>query len=82
MLAICWGCEKFHDYIYGRTDVVIETDHKPLEALYKKPLGAAPPRIQRMMLQIQKYTFSVVWKKGKDITVADALSRGPNTCEK
>lgn len=81
MLAISWGCGKFHDYIYGRSDVLVETDHKPLEALYKKPLGAAPPRLQRMMLKIQKYTFTVMWKKGKDLTVADALSRAPSSCE-
>ena len=55
MLAIACGCEKFHDYIYGRSDITVETDHKLLEALYKKLIGSAPPRIQRMMLRIQKY---------------------------
>ena len=39
MLVIAWGCEKFQDYIYGRSDITVETDHKPLEALYKKPIG-------------------------------------------
>lgn len=77
MLAITWGCTKFHDYIYGLEKVTIETDHKPLEALYKKPLGSAPPRIQRMMLKLQKYSLNVVWKKGKDLVIADALSRAP-----
>ena len=76
MLAIAWGCEKFHDYIYGRSDITVETDHKSLEALYKKPIGSAPPRIQRMMLRIQKYSFRVVWRKGKDLIIADTLSRG------
>ena len=23
MLAIAWGCEKFHDYIYGRSDITV-----------------------------------------------------------
>ena len=77
MLAIACGCEKFHDYIYGRSDITVETDHKPLEALYKKLIGSAPPRIQRMMLRIQKYSFSVVWRKGKDLIIADTLSRAP-----
>ena len=27
------------------------------------------------------YTFVCVWKKGKDLTVADALSRGPHSHE-
>ena len=30
LLTILYGCEHFHQYIYGRT-VVVETDHKPLE---------------------------------------------------
>jgi hypothetical protein len=37
LLAILYGCEHFHQYIYGRT-VVVETDHKPLEAIVTKPL--------------------------------------------
>ena len=47
--------EKGLGLSYGRSDITVETDHKPLEALYKKPIGSAPPRIQRMMLRIQKY---------------------------
>ena len=77
MLAIALGCEKFHDYIYGRSDITVETDHKPLEALHKKPIGSAAPRIQRMMLRIQKYSFQVIWRKGKDLVIPDTLSRAP-----
>lgn len=77
MLAIKYGCEKFHDYIYGRNDVTVETDHKPLEFLYRKSLVTAPPRIQRMMLKLLKYTFKVVWIEGKSMIVPDALSRSP-----
>ena len=77
LLAIALGCEKFHDYIYGRSDITVKTDHKPLEALYKKPIGSAPLRIQRMMLKIQKYLFHIIWQKGKDLIIADTLSRAP-----
>ena len=41
LLAIVFGCDKFHDYIYGRT-VTVETDHKPLENIFKKPLHQSP----------------------------------------
>ena len=34
MLAIVHGLEKFHYYVYGR-GVTVETDHKPLEAIFK-----------------------------------------------
>ena len=45
MLAIVFGCQKFHDYIYGLTNVNIETDHKPLETILRKPLHSAPARL-------------------------------------
>ena len=41
-LAICFGCDKFDQYIYGRRKVEIETDHKPLVTIFKKPLVSAP----------------------------------------
>ncbi|CAH2092466.1 unnamed protein product [Euphydryas editha] len=75
MLAIVFALERFHQYVYGRSDVVVETDHKPLESLFKKPLDSVPMRIQRMMLRIQCYDFIVVYKPGKYMFVADTLSR-------
>lgn len=54
MLAVVHGLEKFYYYVYGR-GVTIETDHKPLEAIFKKHLSAAPPHIARMKLRILKY---------------------------
>jgi len=33
MLAVVFGCTKFHDYIYGIPNVGVESDHKPLEAI-------------------------------------------------
>ena len=74
MLAVLFGLEKFHCYAYGRP-VVVESDHKPLEAIFKKHLSSAPPRIARMMLRIQTYDAQIRYVPGKDIPVADALSR-------
>lgn len=74
MLAIAWGCIKFHDYINGRSDVVVETDHKPLESLFRKTLVSAQPRIQRMMLRVQKYDLKVMYHPGKELYIADTLS--------
>ena len=48
MLAVVYGLEKFHYYTHGRY-VVIETDHKPLEAIFKKHLSTSPPWIAKMM---------------------------------
>jgi len=74
MLAVLFGLEKFHYYAYGRP-VVVESDHKPLEAIFKKHLSSAPPRLARMLLRIQKYDVQIKHLPGKDIPVADALSR-------
>jgi hypothetical protein len=73
MYAIIFGCKKFHHYIYGRR-IRVETDHKPLIPISKKPLHAAPPRIQRLLVQLQKYDVDLVYVPGKLIPVADTLS--------
>ena len=36
MLAAVFGCQRFYQYIYGKK-VIIQSDHKPLEAIMKKP---------------------------------------------
>ncbi len=74
LFAILFGCKRFHQYIYGR-QVVVESDHKPLESIMRKPLASVPPRLQRMILQLQKYNFTIIHRPGKDIPVADTLSR-------
>lgn len=79
LLAILWGCKGFHQYIYGR-HITVESDHKPLEAIIRKPLSAAPPRLQRMILQLQKYSFTIVHVPGKNIPVADTMSRKLMPC--
>ncbi|KAL1378982.1 hypothetical protein pipiens_015233 [Culex pipiens pipiens] len=72
--AIRFGCQKFHSYIFGRP-VKVETDHKPLESIFKKPLDKAPPRLKRIILDVQPYAPDVVYVKGVDVPIADALSR-------
>lgn len=74
LLAVLFACDKFHQYVYGR-HITIETDHKPLISIVKKNLSQAPPRLQRMLLSLQKYNFTLIYKKGKDLCVADTLSR-------
>lgn len=79
-LAIRYGCKKFHSYIYGRP-LTIETDHRPLETISKKPLGRVPPRLQRLLFDVQHYAPTIVYKRGKDLHIADLLSRDCRTEE-
>lgn len=83
MFAILFGCKHFHQFVYGRL-VHIETDHKPLVSIMSKPLHVAPPRLQRMMLQLQRYDLILHHLPGKSIPVADTLSRNfqPHTYPK
>lgn len=76
MMAILVGCLKFHKYIFNKKTTV-ETDHKALESLFKKPLSQVPARIQRMMLKIQAYDLEVKYVPGKLLFLADMLSRAP-----
>lgn len=75
LFACVFACEKFYTYIYGRSDITIETDHKPLISIINKPIVNAPPRLQRMLMRLQPYSFKLVYKPGKYLHIADALSR-------
>ena len=52
-------------------------DHKPLELICKKPLLAAPVRLQRLLalLKLQHYDLNVTYRKGKLMNLPDTLSR-------
>ena len=76
MLAVVFGCERFHTYVYGKR-FTIQSDHKPLEMIHLKNLAAAPQRLQRMLLRIQPYDIVIKYKPGKEVTLADSMSRQP-----
>lgn len=73
-LAIVFACEHFDQYIYGRDLVTVQSDHKLLETIFKKSLLAAPKRLQRMLLRLQKYNLRVTYTKGSELYIADTLS--------
>ena len=57
----------------------METDHKPLESLFKNALGKAAQRLQRMKLKVQQYDLKVKYVPGNTLYIAETLSRaGPN----
>ena len=71
LLAIVFACEKFDAYIYGRDCVRVQTDHKPLESIFRKELCTAPKRLRRMLLRLLKYSLDVTYLKGEKMLVAD-----------
>jgi hypothetical protein len=76
LLSVLFALERFNAYTYG-VKILVENDHKPLEIILKKSLHNAPLRLQRMLLRLQKYDFTYKHKPGKDLVVADTLSRAP-----
>ncbi|CAB4006959.1 Transposon Tf2-9 poly, partial [Paramuricea clavata] len=79
VLAVVWGCERFHLYLVGN-EFTLQTDHKPLELIYS-PKSKPPPCIERWLLRMQQYLYQVQYRPGSS-NPADGLSRKPTeTCE-
>ena len=74
-LAIVFACSKFSQYITRREEITVESDHKPLQSIFKKSLLAAPSRLQRMLLRLQRYNLDVQYKPESQMYIADHLSR-------
>ncbi|XP_042613167.1 uncharacterized protein K02A2.6-like [Cyprinus carpio] len=78
-LAVMFGLQRFHKYLYGRKFTIV-TDHKPLLSLFNE-LKSVPqmssPRIQRWAVTLRAYEYNIIYKPGKDQANADALSRLP-----
>lgn len=72
MLAVVWGIKYFRPYLFGRKFTIM-TDHKPLVYLF----GIKDPssRLLTFPLTLEEYDFKIVYIKGKDNVIADALSR-------
>ena len=71
-LGLVWACERFSIYLIG-INFELVTDHKPLEVIYGKT-SKPSARIERMVLRLQPYRFTVKYKAGKS-NIADPLSR-------
>ena len=76
MLAVVFGCERFHTYVYGRCFDIV-SDHKPLEMILQNSISNAPARLQRMLMRTANYNFTLKYRAGKTLLVSDALSRLP-----
>ncbi|UYV73818.1 K02A2.6-like [Cordylochernes scorpioides] len=78
-LSIVYGCEKFRQYLLGRSFVLV-TDNGPLMHLFSphKPIPlCAASRIKRCSLKLGAFHYSVEFRKTEDHGNADALSRLP-----
>ena len=79
LLALVFGLERNHQYTYGHK-IKLWTDHKPLITIVNKPLVTAPKRLQRLLIRLFQYDVEVCYKPGKEMYLADTLSRAYIEC--
>ena len=77
VIPIYYGMEKVHTYIYGR-HVTVQKDQKPLGMIQHKTIHAAPPKLPRLLLHLQKYDGTIQYRAGKEIILTTYLSRFPS----
>jgi len=59
-LAIVDAMCRWDQWLYGHHSITFETDHKPLQTIFKHPIAQAPKRLQKMLPKLQRYTFNVI----------------------
>lgn len=75
LLAIVWAVKYYRPYVFGR-EFDLESDHQPLKWLMTKYSGRdISPRLQRWLISLGEYNFSLEYIKGKVNNIADFLSR-------
>ena len=78
-LALTWACERIAEYLLGKP-FHLHTDHKSLvPILSSKSLDTLPARVQRFRMRLMRYQFSISHVSGKDLHIADTLSRAPTS---
>ena len=73
-LAVVWAMEKFHHFLYW-IHFILETNKKPSEAILSKSLNQATPWLQRILIQMFPYHFTVCHILGPTNQLVDCLSR-------
>ena len=73
-LAVMWGMEKFHYFLYGNA-FTLETDQKPPALICWKHLIDVSSRIQRLIVHALPYNFHIAYIPGKQVLMANALLR-------
>ena len=66
--------EHNHHQVYVRS-VILWTDHKLLASILWKPLASLFKRLHCLLLLLQQYDCEICYKPGKEMLLADTLSR-------
>ena len=74
LLAIVFALKRLNHYTFGRT-ITVQSDHQPLQSIWKKMIVSASPRLQRLLLRLAHYDINIEFLHGKENVIADTLSR-------
>ena len=74
-LAIVFTCRRFNISLWQ--ELHCGKQPQPLEIIHPKTLATAP-RLQGMLLKPQGYGFKIIYRPGRDMLLADRLSRCPS----
>lgn len=79
LAVVEWAIRKCRLYLSGLPTFTLMVDHQALVSILDKyTLDAMEnPKIQRLKKRLSPYSFTTVWRKGKDHAIPDALSRAP-----
>ena len=73
LFAIVYSLRQFHSFVWGRTDLIILTDHKPL--IYILSSETLSPALQQWLDVLLDYRYTVHHRPGILNVLPDALSR-------
>jgi DNA-directed RNA polymerase subunit RPC12/RpoP len=73
LFGIVYSLRQFHTYIWGRQDLVIHTDHKPLTFMFES--AQLSPSLQQWLDVILDYSFEIRHRDGILNVIPDAVSR-------
>ena len=71
--GIVYCLRRFHAYIWGRTDLVLHTDHKPLTHMFSSAELSHP--LQQWLDTILDYQFVIVHRDGILNVIPDVIAR-------
>ena len=74
LLAIVFALERLNHYTFSRT-ITVQSNHQPLQSIWKKSIVSASPRLQRLLLRLEHYDINIEFLWGNENVIADALSR-------
>ena len=74
LLAAVWSMKKFKYFLYGQK-LDLNTDHQALRVIFQNKSDDVLSRIVRFISKTTDYFPNIIYEKGKDNAVADALSR-------